>query len=100
MTIIRNDLRGVIKRTRKNPIIWDNPRGLTQRELADMTGTSQVWIRQIESGYKDSASPNTLGVICYKLGVKPSWLREREYRDVADIVTIYLENEKKKKHSA
>lgn len=93
MTAIGDDLRGIIKKTRLNPVIWGSPRGLTQRELADLTGTSQVWIRQIESGYKDSASPNTLGTICYKLGVDEEWLRIRGYDDVAEIVATYKDTD-------
>jgi transcriptional regulator with XRE-family HTH domain len=104
VTAIKEDLRGEMKRERLHPIKWGSPRGLTQEKLAveadkiwrARTPTppqanrklvvSHVWVRQIESGYKDRASANTLGLLCYTLGVRVGWLRERGYDDIADIV--------------
>lgn len=86
MTAIGDDLRAVIKRARTNPVRWGRPDGLRQEDLAEMTNRSTVWIRQIESGYKDKASANVLGNICYALGIDADYLRGLGYPDIADIV--------------
>lgn len=86
MTAIGDDLRAVIKRARTNPVRWNRPLGLRQEDLAAMTNVSTVWIRQIESGYKQKARASTLGSICYALGIDADYLRHLGYPDVADVV--------------
>lgn len=86
MTEIRDDLRAVMKRARTNPVRWGRPQGLRQEDLAGMTNVSTVWIRQIESGYKQRARAATIGSICYALGIDAEYLRNLGYPDVADVV--------------
>lgn len=86
MTDIRPDLRALIIRARKDPERWGKARGLSQAELALKAGTSQVWLRQIETGYTKSAKADTLGNICYVLGIDPVIVRLRGYEDVADAI--------------
>ena len=90
-TAIREDLRGVIKRTRENPVLWNKPRGLSQRELSEKTGTSELTIRSIETGRKKSATPATLGNICFALGIDSEWLKLQGYGDVAQVVADCVE---------
>jgi len=58
-----------------------------------MTNVSTVWIRQIESGYKQHARASTLGNICYQLGIEAEYLRRlgSGYPDVADVVADCVE---------
>lgn len=86
MTIINDDLRAVIKRARTNPVRWGRPDGLRQEDLAAMMKRSTVWVRQIESGYRQKASANVLGSMCYQLGIDADYLRDLGYPDIADIV--------------
>lgn len=86
MTEIHADLRALIVRARKDPTRWPGGKGLTQATVAAMAGTSQVYLRQIETGYTASAKAVTLGQICYVLKIKSSLLRNLGYEDVADSV--------------
>lgn len=86
MTDIGADLRSLIKRARRDPERWGKPRGLSQAELAAKVGMSQVWLRQIETGYTPTAKADTLGNIMYVLDVSPDLLRTLGYGDVADAV--------------
>lgn len=79
-------LRALIRAARRDPERWDKPKGLTQRELALMIGRSQVWVRQIESGYVPSAPADTLASICYRLRIDVAYVRELGFTDVADAV--------------
>ena len=93
MTAIGDDLRAVIKRARTNPVRWGRPQGLRQEDLASMTNVSTIWIRQIESGYKQRARASTIGNICYQLGIEAEYLRSlgHGYPDVADVVADCVE---------
>ena len=86
MTDIGPQLRRLIIAARKDPKRWGKPRGLSQVELAKKAGTSQVWLRQIETGYAPSASAGTLGTICYVLEINPVIVRTMGYEDVADAI--------------
>jgi transcriptional regulator with XRE-family HTH domain len=50
MTDIGPRLRALIIHARKDPGQWGKSKGLSQAELAAKAGTSQVWLRQIETG--------------------------------------------------
>jgi transcriptional regulator with XRE-family HTH domain len=86
VTVIGEDLRAVIYRARTNPVRWGRSRGLRQQDLAELTSVSTVYIRQIESGYRQHARASTLGNICYTLGMDAEFLRDLGYPDIADIV--------------
>jgi transcriptional regulator with XRE-family HTH domain len=86
MTDIGPELRALIVRARKNPVRWGKPRGLSQQELATLAGTSAVWLRQIETGYTQTATASTLGSICYTLGIKPYLIKKLGYKDIAQVV--------------
>jgi transcriptional regulator with XRE-family HTH domain len=83
-------LRALIRSARKDPERWNKPRGLTQRELALMIGLSQVWVRQIECGYVQSAPAGTLASICYRLRIDVAYVRELGFTDVADAVDAMM----------
>lgn len=85
MTEIGPKLRALIVHARKDPK-WGKPKGLSQQELAAKAGTSQVWLRQIETGYTNTAKADTLGNICYVLGIDPDLIRAIGYPDVADSI--------------
>lgn len=98
MPQLGDDLRGEMRRLRRHPLKWGNPRGLTHQQLADLATNqaqqmfpesgvtvSAIWVRQVESGIK-GASDNTVGLLCYTLGIPVRWLRARGYDDIADVV--------------
>jgi transcriptional regulator with XRE-family HTH domain len=84
MTEVRPDLRALIIRARKDPTRWGKKKGLSQDEAASKAGTSQVWLRQIETGYTRTAKADTLGSISLALGVPSRVIRSLGYHDVAD----------------
>lgn len=84
MTEIGPKLRALIIHARKDPSKWGKRKGLSQAELAAKAGTSQVWLRQIETGYTQTAKADTLGNICYVLGIDPDMIRGVGYPEVAD----------------
>lgn len=91
MTEIGSELRALIIRARKDPSRWTGKRkGLSQQELADLvtrtTGVtlSQVWLRQIETGYTQTAKADTLANILATLRIDPLLVRKIGYGDVAD----------------
>lgn len=86
MTEVGADLRALIIRARRDPERWGKPRGLSQAELAARAGTSEVWLRQIETGQASSASADTLGCICYELGIDSLILHALGYADVAGAI--------------
>ena len=86
MTEVRPDLRALIIRARKNPERWGKKKGLSQDEAARRAGTSQVWLRQIETGYTRTAKADTLGSIAFTLGIPSRVIRALGYQDVADAI--------------
>lgn len=86
MTEVRPDLRALIIRARKDPDRWGKKKGLSQDEAATRAGTSQVWLRQIETGYTRTAKADTLGNIAVALGIQSRIIRALGYSDVADAV--------------
>lgn len=61
--------RELMKRARLQPRPPDYPKGITQQQLADMVGTSQVMISLIESG--EVSSSKFIKPICQALGNIP-----------------------------
>lgn len=91
MTEVGPELRALIVRARKDPGRWNGgTKGLSQQALADLvtqsTGVplSQVWLRQIETGYTGTARADTLGNILITLRIDPVLVRKIGYSDVAD----------------
>lgn len=78
------DLRALIRAGRKDPSRWGKPRGLSQAEAAAKVGISQVWWRQIETGYTPTAAADTLAAMCDMLDIDQRLIRGLGYPDVAD----------------
>lgn len=96
MTKIREDLRALIAGARRDPLHWGKPGGLSQETVASRAGYSAIWLRQIESGRAETASPELLGAICYALDIDSVLLRALGYGDVAlavDVCVMLRENE-------
>lgn len=83
-TQINDELRALLRRARKNR--WDDSPGMTQAELAARTGVSPIWIRQIETGRTLYADADTLGVLCYELGIDAIVLKVIGYSDIASAI--------------
>lgn len=82
-------LRTLIKSARKDGKRWAGegfPRGLSQKEVANRIGKSQIWVRQIESAYVDSAPATTIASMCYALGIDSVLVRAIGFPDVADAI--------------
>lgn len=79
-----SDLRNLIRRYRTDRERWGKPHGLSQREAALRIGKSQVWWRQIETGYVPTAPAVTLADMCDMLGIDTELIRALAYVDVAD----------------
>lgn len=94
MTLLRKNLRTLIRDHREDPARWGKPRGLTQKEAASKIGISPVWWRQIESikSGAPTASAATLASMCHMLGITSAELRKRGYSDVAHILDIRYQN--------
>jgi transcriptional regulator with XRE-family HTH domain len=88
VTEIGPKLRSLIIRTRKQPGRWGKTKGLSQQALAARAGTSAVWLRQIETGYTHTASPEVLAGISLALDFQPAQLRDMGYDDVADAMEL------------
>ena len=80
---VGSDLRRIFWRARKDKDRFP-PRGLTQEDVARKIGKSQVWYRQIESGYVESAGLDTVSDIAEVLGIDVSVLDALGYSDVAE----------------
>lgn len=83
-TQVNDELRALLRRARKNR--WDGSPGMTQAELAARCGMSTVWVRQIENGTAAYPDTDTLGVMCYELGIDAIVLKVIGYSDVAGAV--------------
>lgn len=84
MSDIGPRLRALIIHARKDPGRWKKPKGLSQAELAGKVGISQIWLRQIETGYKRTARADTLGRICFVLEIEPDVIRRASFADAGD----------------
>lgn len=81
-------LRALIVSARKDPGRWPGfPKGLTQAQLAQRAGISQVYLRQIENAHGSAAtsvSASTLAALCAECSVDPVLIRALGFADVAD----------------
>jgi transcriptional regulator with XRE-family HTH domain len=79
------ELRTLIRRARTDAVRWHG-RSPRQEEIARQAGISGVYYRQLESGYKNQASADALGNICYALRIDPWLLRDIGKGEIADVV--------------
>lgn len=84
---VGTDLRKLFWRTRKDKRRWP-PKGLTQQQVAEKIGKSQVWYRQIENGYAQVAALDTIADICEFLDIDALTLDALGYNDVAEEVRV------------
>lgn len=80
------ELRDAIKAAREDTKRWGTGKKLTQAEAALRIGKSQVWWRQIETGYTRNADPATVATMCEMLGISPAMVRGLGEPLIADIM--------------